>query len=338
MRWQAAAVAVLGGFTGLAVLSARYLSQMRMTGPAAVGLAAANTVLAAVAFLAVTPGTTDSLAYWAAGVSGIVVAAVYFTRGPISGLAVLALDLAALTAGLRVTGGAVSVGIWASILAGPPIRMGVAAVALRVTFRRLSGGTESRLAEYGERVRMQAWAEAIRRIDNATLENARRVAGPVLEEVASGQAPTPALRMAATLADATLRDDLLAPGFLTPPLAERVRVARAAGARITLRFERQEDAALVATARRLLAAALAGLDVGRDTASEATLQLYPSAADHPALLILRVRSRWPDHAALRRHAGECALVSQFDDHELLIRLKPPGSIRPFPPSPPESAI
>lgn len=81
MRWQGAAVAVLGGFTGLAVLSARYLSQMRMTGPAAVGLAAANTVLAAVAFLAVAPGTTDSLAYWAAGVSGIVVAAIYFTRG-----------------------------------------------------------------------------------------------------------------------------------------------------------------------------------------------------------------------------------------------------------------
>jgi hypothetical protein len=338
MRWQAAAVAVVGGFTGLAVLSARYLSQMRMTGPAAVGLAAANTVLAAVAFLAVTPGTTDSLAYWAAGVSGIVVAAIYFTRGPISGLGALALDLAALTAGLRVTGGAVSVGIWASILAGPPISMGVAA-ALRVTFRRLSGRTESRLAEYGERVRMQVWAEAIRRIDNATLENARRVAGPVLEEVASGQAPSPALRMAATLADATLRDDLLAPGFLTPPLAERVRVARAAGALITLRFERQEDTALVATARRLLAAALAGLDAGRDTASEATLQLHPSAADHPALLILRVRSRWPDHAALRRHAAECgALVSQFDDHELLIRLKPPGSIRPFPPSPPESAI
>lgn len=86
---------VLGGFTGLAVLSARYLSQMRMTRLTAAGLTAANTVLAAVGSLAVAPGTVDSNAYWVSGVSGIVVAAVYFTRGPLSGLAALALDLAA---------------------------------------------------------------------------------------------------------------------------------------------------------------------------------------------------------------------------------------------------
>jgi hypothetical protein len=95
--------------------------------------------------LAVAPGTTDAFAYWVGGVSGIVVAAIYFTR-----------------------------------------------------------------------------VEAISRVDNAALENGR-VAGPVLEEVASGQAPRPAVRLAAALADATLRDELLAPGFLTPPLAERVR-------------------------------------------------------------------------------------------------------------------
>jgi hypothetical protein len=80
-----------------------------------------------------------------------------------------------------------------NVAAHAPIGMGLAA-ALRVMFRRLSCRTESRLAEYGERVRMQAWAEAISRVDSATLENARRVAGPVLEEVASGQAPSPALR------------------------------------------------------------------------------------------------------------------------------------------------
>ncbi len=139
----------------------------------------------------------------------------------------MALDLAALTVGLRVTGGAVSAGIWASILAGPPISMGVAA-ALRAAFRSLSGRIESRLTEYGERVRLQAWAQAISRVDNAAPENARRVAGPVLEEVASGQAPSPALWIAAVLADATLRDDLLASGFLTP-LAERVRAGTGCG-------------------------------------------------------------------------------------------------------------
>jgi hypothetical protein len=116
---------------------------------------------------------------------------------------------------------------------------------------------------------------------------------------------------------------------------------------IAVAADRDPPAALVATARRLLAAALAGLDAGseagsdasRDTGSEATLQVHPPAADHPALLILRVRSRRPDHAALRRHAAEYgALISQLDDHELLIRLEPPGSIRRFPSSPPEPAI
>ena len=131
--------------------------------------------------------------------------------------------------------------------------------------------------------------------------------------------PSPALRPAALLADATLRDDLPASGLLTPPLAERVRVVRAAGGRITLRFERQEDAALVESAWRLLAPTLAGLDVG----SEAALQVHPSAAEHPALLILRVRSRRSDLAALRRHAADCgALISDLGDREVLIRLEP----------------
>ena len=318
MRWQAAAVVVLGGFTGLAVLSARHLSQMRMTRPAAAALTAANTVLAAVGSLAVAPGTVDSNAYWVSGVSGIVVAAVCFTRGPLSGLAALALDLAALTAGLHVTGGAISPGLWASTLAGPPITWGVAA-ALLATFRRLSGRAEARLADYGERVRLQARVEAISRVDNAALENARRVAGPVLEEVASAQAPTPALRLAAALAEATLRDDLLAPGFLTPSLAERVRATRAAGARMTLSFDRQTGAMLAETARRLLAAALAGLDAG----GKATLRLHPPAGGHPVLLVLHVRNRHRGHAALRRAAAECgALISDLDDHELLIRLEP----------------
>lgn len=317
MRWQAAAVVVLGGFTGLAVLSARYLSQMRMTRLAAAALAAANTVLAAVGSLAVAPGTADSNAYWVGGVSGIVVAAIYFTRGPLPGLAALALDLAALTVGLHVTGGAISPAIWASTLAGPPISMGVAATLL-AAFRGLSGRTESRLAEYGERVRLQARVEAISRVDNAALENARRVAGPVLEEVAADQAPNPALRLAAALAEAALRDDLLAPGFLTPPLAERVRAARVSGARIALRFDRQAGATLAETARRLLAATLAGLDVG----GEVTLQLHPPAERHPVLLVLHIRSRHCGHAALRRAVAECgALISDLGDHEVLIRLE-----------------
>jgi len=89
----------------------------------------------------------------------------------------------------------------------------------------------------------------------------------------SGQRPDPALRTSAALAEANLRDELLAPGFLTPSLAERVRVARIAGVRINVRFGLQEDMTLVEMARALLAAALADLGEGDDV----TLQVHPPA-------------------------------------------------------------
>jgi hypothetical protein len=185
-------------------------------------------------------------------------------------------------------------------------------------FRNVSSHTELQLAGYRDRVRLHARAGAISRVDNAALENVRRVAGPVLERVASGEAPSPALRMGAVLADATLRDDLLAPGFLTPVLAERVRAARIAGAHVTVDVARLGDAVLTETARRLLAAALAGLAAGDGV----TLKIYPPAGESPALLILRVRGQ-PGTAALRRRADELgALVSDLGDDELLIRTSP----------------
>jgi len=53
------------------------------------------------------------------------------------------------------------------------------------------------------------------------------------------------------------------------------------------------------------------------------MALHPPAEGHPVLLVLHVRSRHRDHAALRRAAAECgALISDLDDHELLIRLEP----------------
>jgi signal transduction histidine kinase len=317
MRWHAAAVGVFLAFTGVAALCARYLSQVRMTRAVAGALAAANAVLVAVGSLAVTPGTTDSYAYWVGTGGGIAVAAVYFLRGPVSGLIALALDLAALTAGLLVTGSGISAGVWVAILTSPVLGAGVAA-AMLAAFRNVSGRTESRLAEYREQVRLHARAEAISRVDNAALENARRVAGPVLERAASGQPPDPALRMSAMLADATLRDGLLAPGFLTPALAERVRAARIAGVHVAVDVARLGDAVLPETARRLLAAAMVGLVAGDGV----TLKVYPPAEGSPALLVLCVRGQQPDHAALRRCAEESgALVSDLGDHEFLIRLQ-----------------
>ena len=317
MRWQAAAAAAFLGFVGLAILCVRYLIQVQMTRRAAVVLAAANTILAAVGSLAVAPGTTDSYAYWAGIDSAIVIAAVFFIRGPAFGLASLALDVAALTAGLVVTGGAIPRGVWVITLTGPPIGAGVAA-AMLAAFRSLSSHTECQLAAYRERLRLQARAEAISRVDNAALDNARRLAGPVLDAVVSSPAPDPDLRRAAALANATLRDELLAPGFLTSPLAERVRAVRTTGASITIDFAQQAEEALTETARRLLAAALADLDAD----SEVTLQVHPPAEGHPALLILHARSRRSDHAALRWHAADCgALISDLDDREFLVRLQ-----------------
>lgn len=141
MRWQAAAAAVLGAQVGISALCAWYLSQVRMTRSTVVGLAAANAILAAVGTLAVAPGTTDSYAYWVSTDTGIVIAAVYFVRGLVSGLTTLALDVAALTVGLLVTGGAISPGQRVSTLTAPAVGAGVAA-AMLAAFRSLSSQTE----------------------------------------------------------------------------------------------------------------------------------------------------------------------------------------------------
>lgn len=319
-RWQAVAVAAFGGLLGVAALCARRLSEVRMTRREAVGLVAANTILTAVAALAVAPGTTDIFAYWVPGASGIAIAAVFFVRGPVLGLTALAFDLIALLTGLLATGTALGAGGWLEVVIGPVVGTGLAAGFL-AAFRGLSKSTESQLAEYSERLRLQARAEAMSRVDHAALDNARRVAGPLLALVSSGHPPDDSLRRAAALANATLRDELLAPGFLTAVLAGRLRAVRTAGAHVTVDFARQGDAALIETARGLLAATLADLDEGDDV----TLQAHPPAAGDPALLILHAHSRRSDHAVLRRYAAECgALISDLDTHELLIRLQPAG--------------
>jgi signal transduction histidine kinase len=315
-RWPAAAAAVSAGLAGLAVVCARCLSQVRMTRRVAVSLTAAVTALAAVGSLAVAPGTTDPFAFWVSGNTGIVIAAVYFIRGPVPGLIALALDLAALTVGVLACGGALPIGAQASILGSPVIGAGFA-IGFRAAFRGLSNSTESQLVSYRERLSLQARAEAISRVDRAALEYARRVAGPVLALAASAPAPDPALRLAAALANATLRDELLAPGFLTTALADSVRAARTTGACITVDFARQGDVTLVETARGLLGAALADLQEGDDV----TLQVHSMAEGHPALLIMHLRSRRSNHGALRSRARECsALVSDLGDDELLVRL------------------
>jgi len=141
----------------------------------------------------------------------------------------------------------------------------------------------------------------------------------VLSAVISSPARDPVLQTAAALANATLRDELLAPGFLTPLLAERVRTARIAGAHVAVDVPRQGGAALTETARELLAAALADLDADGDI----TLQVHPAAEGDPGLLLLHVHGVRSGHLALRRGASECgALVADLGEHELLLRFQP----------------
>ena len=179
MRWQPASVAVFLGLLCVAAVCARCLSKVRMTRRAAACLTAVVTALAVVGSLAVAPGTTDTAAYWVSADTGIVIAAVCIIRGPVFGLTSLALDLAALMVGILTTGSAVPVGARIAILGSPMIGAGVA-VGFLAAFRGLSNYTESQLAGYRERLTWQARAEAISRVDRAALEDARRVAGPVL--------------------------------------------------------------------------------------------------------------------------------------------------------------
>jgi signal transduction histidine kinase len=325
LRWPAAGLAGYAGLFGLTALSARNVSRVRMTPLTAVGYAAAVAVLVELATLAVAAGTTDGYAYWVAGESGILIGVLFFLRGPAFGLSALALDLAALSAGLIAAGNAISSGGWVGILASPVLGGGLG-VAFRIAFRSLSAYTERQLADYGLRLRRQARAEAMSRVDRTALEHARQLAGPVLSLVASGQPPSVALRAEAEMAGAVLRDELLAPGFLTADLAWRVRSARICGALVTVRSPRQHDAALTEAARQLLAATLGGGGGGGDdgdgAVADATLHVHPPAEGQPALLALHVRGRTgTSQAAVRACARrQGAVLSDLGDGELLIRL------------------
>ena len=204
------------------------------------------------------------------------------------------------------------------ILAAPALCAGGGAAFL-AAFRSLANSTERQLADYRERLRRHARAAAMSRADSAALEHARAVAGPVLSQVASGQPPSAAVRTAAELAGATLRDELLAPGFLPAPLADRVRAARASGAHITVNSAQLGNASLTKPARQLLAAALASAG----SVADATLHVHPPTEGRPALLVLHVSSRpGSDHAALRECARQCgAGLSDLADRELLVRLQ-----------------
>jgi hypothetical protein len=116
---------------------------------------------------------------------------------------------------------------------------------------------------------------------------------------------------------------------------EQVRTARIAGARITVDFARQADAALVETARELLTAALADSGPG----DEITLQVHPPGEGHPALLLLHVRSMRPGHDALcrsadefgRRSATSTTMNSRCGSHQRPNRL-------PYPTNQPDSPV
>jgi hypothetical protein len=329
IRWHAVAAAVFLGLLGLAAASAPNVSRVQMTHSAAVFRIAVVTVLTAAGTLAVRPGATDAFAYWASGESAVLITAIYFVKGPAFGLTAVALDIGALTAGLFVTGSGIPRGAWLTILASPVLAAGLA-IGFRFAFRSLSRYTELRLREYEERQRRVARAEAIMRVDVTALENARVIAGPVLAQIVAGAPPSAALRSAAGLASQALRDELLAPGFVTGDLADQVRAARAAGVTVTVDIAREGGSAMTEVARRLLCTALIHIE----EASSVTLQVHPETGTTAARLILHIRGSGAlPNAALRECAREYgALFDDLDGTGVLVRLSA-GTARSSAPPP-----
>jgi signal transduction histidine kinase len=286
MRWPQLGVTVFAALFVLTAASARSMSQMRLGPVPAAFLIAALAALVAVGALSVRPGATDPGAYWMALESAVLVGSLMLMRGPATGLAALALVLAALAAGLLAAGHAVPGGTWVGTLASPVLGAG-AGLGFLAAIRNLSQRTEGQLAEYRDRLRRQARVAALSRVDSHALANARRIAGPVLSQVASGRPPSDRLRTAAGLAEATIRDELLAPGLLTPALAERVRAARTGGARITIASPGRQDPALVESARQLLDAAL----TPAGAVGYLRLDVHPPLSSEPAAIMLHTRSR-----------------------------------------------
>jgi signal transduction histidine kinase len=323
LRWHAAGVAAFAGLFVLTAATARSVSRMRMSRRTAAGLALADAALALLGTLAVAPGTTDGFAYWIGGESSTLIGVIVLLCGPTAGLLALLTDLAALAAGLLAVGNAMPVGGWVGILGSPVLGAG-GGLGFFVAFRSLSKNTERQLAEYRDRERRQARAEAMSRVDSTALDHAREVAEPLLSRVASGEPASAALRTEAELAGATLRDELLAPGFFTGDLADRIRAARAAGAQVTVDSARHEHEALLGPARDLLAAALARADA----VAEVALHMHPPTSGQPPLAILRLRGRpGAQHAALRQCAHRHdAQLTDLDDTELLVRLRSGGGV------------
>lgn len=318
MRWHLIAAASYAALLLMSAGTARNVSLVRMTAKAALSLAVAAIVLAAAGSLSVAPGTTDAFSYWVSGESAVLISVLYFLRGPVFGLTVVLLEMTAISLGLITSGGTLPKGAWVGVLAAPVLAAGLAAGVL-AAFRSLSRYTELQLAQYSEGLRLQARAEAFNRVDGMALQNARRVAGPVLERMAAGEPPSEDLQLSAALADAELRDELLAPGFFMPDLADVVRAARAAGTQVTVNVSRQDGTGSTEVARDLLATALTSGAI-----QSVTLHQYAATGENPALLVLHVRAaNKAGTTALRDRARRhAATVVQLGADHLLVRFEP----------------
>ena len=316
LRWPAVAVAAFAGLLILTAASAGHVTRAEMTKPAAIAGIFALTAFVTAGALAVAPGTTDAFAYWISGESAVLITVIYFVRGPGFGLVAMALDVGGLLVGLSVTGSQISPGAWLSVLASPVLGAGLG-LGFRLAFSGLSRYARQQLDEYAEHQRARARAHAVSLVDSAALETARSIAGPVIDRVALGEPSSAELTTAARLAGDALRDELLAPDFLSTELAERVRTARTTGVTVTVDIAREHPSPLAREAKKLLAAALANLNAVTDV----RLQLHPPAGVHPAALMLHVRGTERDETVLRDCATECgALISDLSDHGLLVWL------------------
>jgi len=284
LRWPVVGITVYLSLFTLAALLVRHLGTLALPRAWLIAACLINPLLALVGALCVRPGAVDAFAFWVGGESAIAVGVVTVAGSTGWAIACLLLDLAALGTGLSVTGGAVGwVGLFSTL--SSPVFAASFALGHRVAFTRMSDRL-ARLLEADRQTRLRgAVAQAAASADEAALANARRLAGPLLDQAAAGTASEQALAGQAREAIPLLQDDVLAPRLMHPQLLEALRNSRRRGTSVSIR----DDTSVVSPLHPLAVATLiALLESAEHQLTRVNLALYPSESRHETVLGLHV--------------------------------------------------
>jgi len=284
LRWPVVGVVMYLSLFTLAALLVRHLRTLALPRAWLIAACLINPLLALVGALCVRPGAVDAFAFWVGGESAIAVGVVTVAGSTGWAVACLLLDLVALGTGLSVTGGAVGwVGLFSTL--SSPVFAASFALGHRVAFTRMSARL-ARLLEADRQTRLRgAIAQAAASADEAALANARRLAGPLLDEAAAGTASEQALATQARDAIPLLQDDVLAPRLMNPQLLEALRNSRRRGTSVSIR----DDTSVVSPLHPVAVAILiALLESAEHQLTRVNLVLYPSESGRETVLGVHV--------------------------------------------------